>query len=552
MQLRPEIDLSWRRAASTGLDPAATVDAHDLAEFDPSSRLRRAAGPVLDVVSEHLRDARYSLILADRDARIVDIRFGQRSLRPRLEAVGAVVGKQFTEATTGTNAIATVTELHHGVAVHGDEHYLESFKRFACHGVPVRDPITRRHAGVLDITCLAEDASPLLRPFLLGAVDEIQDSMLDQVPRLHRRVMAAFERACPRSGGPVVAFAPDLMLANDAATDLLESVDHAALQALGREHRPSHVRRLVLASGLQVGVLLERIDGGGLLVRLELPGRAAPVPRKPAARSFRDWHTDLRADLRRLRDDHTSVVVRGEPGTGRTTLASQLVAGGAVRMIDGPRLTAARVDEIAAELNATESDGGPRTLVLDDAHHVPDAVAAHLAQVVDDHALRLIMTTGPEKPTGALAACAARCPGRLDLAPLRAHRDRIPAFASAVMQDRSAGAVRLSPGAVRVLTAQDWAGNIRELVTVIGHAHRRRAVGDVIVADLPVGYRQAPTAPIAGTLRNAERDAIVRALAGCRGNKVHAAQQLGISRTTLYRRVRELHIDPDAIQPSDV
>nr|WP_245325757.1 helix-turn-helix domain-containing protein [Paeniglutamicibacter terrestris] len=46
-------------------------------------------------------------------------------------------------------------------------------------------------------------------------------------------------------------------------------------------------------------------------------------------------------------------------------------------------------------------------------------------------------------------------------------------------------------------------------------------------------------------IESAERDAIVKALAATGGNKSEAAEILGIGRTTLYRRIRQLHLETD-------
>lgn len=79
-------------------------------------------------------------------------------LRARLERLGAVAGHAFTASTTGTNSIATAFELGRGLAVSGGEHHLGDCTPFTCNGVPIVDPVTRREQGVLDTTCLGEDA----------------------------------------------------------------------------------------------------------------------------------------------------------------------------------------------------------------------------------------------------------------------------------------------------------------------------------------------------------------------------------------------------------
>ena len=87
-----------------------------------------------------------------------------------------------------------------------------------------------------------------------------------------------------------------------------------------------------------------------------------------------------------------------------------------------------------------------------------------------------------------------------------------------------------------------WPGNLRELKAVIAHAASRRCSGGIALFDLPEQYRcTAPAVPMAA-LDRAERDVIVLALRNAHGNKVQAARELGLSRTTLYARIRQLRI----------
>jgi transcriptional regulator of acetoin/glycerol metabolism len=535
--LRPEIRLSWQRAARSGLDPGARVgSATGPAGGERDSRLSRAAGAVLDDLADRIGDARYALVLADRDARLVDVRCGVPGLRARLERLGAVAGHAFTEATTGTNSIATAFELGRGVAVHGGEHYLEGFKPFTCYGVPIVDPLTRRKEGVLDITCLAEDGNALLGPFLGAAVQEIEARLRDGARRSHRLTLAAFEAAAVRTTGPLVAFGPDLVLSNGAASDLLQPVDHATLQALGRGAVGPRSAPVELASGLRVVATVGPVpDGDGavlvVLSRADRDRRSAPAVRSGHV----GWNASLCHDLRRYQAEGVSVLVEGEPGTGRTTAAGELVRGEPARLVAG----AGTVDDVDRACAWLAGQDRGAVLVVEDAHLLRPAVAARVAEMVDRRGLRLVVTSGPPGSQGAPPALIARCPVRLELPPLRSRREQVPAVAAAMLRERSGTGVRLTMSALRTLAAQDWPGNLRELRTVVDYVAGRRSAGDITVADLPSAYRSAPSRPVHGALRQAERDAIVRALADCGGNKVHAARLLGISRTMLYRRLRQ-------------
>jgi sigma-54 dependent transcriptional regulator, acetoin dehydrogenase operon transcriptional activator AcoR len=543
--LRPDIASSWRRTMAGGLDPGADVDPEDAAPVDPEGRLLRAAGPVLDELAEMLDGSRYTLLLADRDARLVGMRFGRSSLRSALEGIGAVEGTLFTESTTGTNSIATAFELRRGVAVHGDEHYLESFKRFACYGSPIIDPVTGRLAGILDITCLTADATELLRPFLVRGARDIEARLLGDVRRTNRSVLDAFETAARRSAQPLMAFGADLVLSNDAAADLLQPADHAALQTLAADlatTRSTSLRcEVELASGGCTAVTLSVVDGG-VLVSIAAPDRARPVPRHRGVlpdSAVADWHRPLQDEIDRCIARRASVLVMGEPGTGRRSIAQRLAAGPAIE-IDGATADAADVAD--AGIGRSEPD----TVLVTEAHLLGADAAAVLVRLADRHRPRLVITAA-DGATGHGATVAALCPVRLSVPALRSRRDRIPAVAAAMLGAATEGRARFTPQALRTLAALDWPGNLRELRTVVDDVEARRSAGDVTEADLPAGYRGGGRPALDGALWQAERDAVVDALCSCAGNKVHAARMLGISRNTLYRRLRVLRIDPGAL-----
>jgi transcriptional regulator of acetoin/glycerol metabolism len=196
---RPLIAQSWQRVAMSGLFPGASVDDAAIEEIDRRSRLMVAATPVLDEMAGELEGTGFAVILADRNARIVDLRYGERHLQPKLEKVGTVEGRRFLEETTGTNSIATAFELRRGLAVRGDEHYIEALKKFSCYGQPVANPVTRRIEGVLDITCLSEDDSPLLAPFVIRSANQIGERLLEESRQSEQRIFNSFQDAALRA-----------------------------------------------------------------------------------------------------------------------------------------------------------------------------------------------------------------------------------------------------------------------------------------------------------------------------------------------------------------
>jgi len=164
---------------------------------------------------------------------------------------------------------------------------------------------------------------------------------------------------------------------------------------------------------------------------------------------------------------------------------------------------------------------------------------------------------------------------QIELPPLRERREDIGLLASYFLErlSRRAGktGMQFAPEAEALLERYDYPGNVRELENAVEHAVALGEGRRILPADLPAALRTPrllPTpedasprtagaadarqdgarrgSPRSGvddrttwSLADVEREHIARVLAHHRGNATAASRQLGISRTTLWRKMRE-------------
>jgi DNA-binding NtrC family response regulator len=146
---------------------------------------------------------------------------------------------------------------------------------------------------------------------------------------------------------------------------------------------------------------------------------------------------------------------------------------------------------------------------------------------------------------------------QIEVPPLRKRRQDIPpliaAFVRQFAQQLGKPEPDISPEAFQKLLDYSWPGNVRELQNAIEYAVVLARQGMIDVKELPTEI-QLPTAlqqtelaalPRSGvqTLDDAERTAIIQALAECHGNKKKAAELLGIQRPTLYNKMKRYAIE---------
>jgi DNA-binding NtrC family response regulator len=138
---------------------------------------------------------------------------------------------------------------------------------------------------------------------------------------------------------------------------------------------------------------------------------------------------------------------------------------------------------------------------------------------------------------------------RIVLPPLRERRDDIPALVNHFVRRFNKRFRRdvkgISPDALAALGTYDFPGNVRELENLIERAFAMGAREQVSLADLPSLTTRPVAAPVAETtktvptLADVEKELILRALAAFNNDKEEAAKALGISRRTIYRRLKE-------------
>jgi len=135
----------------------------------------------------------------------------------------------------------------------------------------------------------------------------------------------------------------------------------------------------------------------------------------------------------------------------------------------------------------------------------------------------------------------------ITLPPLRERKGDIPLLLKHFLDEFAAENKReisgFSPEALDLLSAYRWPGNVRELRNVVEQMVVLSRGGRIGVRELPAYIREVETGgtvPKDGsTLEELEKQAILEALDRMGGNRTKAAEQLGISRRTLHRKIAE-------------
>src|SRR5882762_3662941 len=337
----------------------------------------------------------------------------------------------------------------------------------------------------------------------------------------------------------------------------------------------------------------------GLLRRENRELRDALAARHPLVGESQAMEA-LRREIARAAGSQSPVLITGENGTGKELVARAVHEGSPRR--DGP-FVAVNCAALPADLFESELFGHEKgaftgamarqvgrferaqggTLFLDEIGEIPPQLQAKLLRVLDTMTFERLGGDRPFRVDARVIAATNRDLGaamaaghfRQDLyyrlavlpivvPPLRGRREDLPALAAHFLDlARREGATRargFSDGALGLLVAHDYPGNVRELRNLVERL-ALLAAGETIVEDeahavLPPpapgssrspepAARPAP-APVTPTLRqileDAERAALKTALERNRWQMARPARELGLERSHLYKKLKALGI----------
>ncbi len=593
---------SWQRSLAFGVNPLGRA-APLAAAGDGVENLRHrhrdllsAAGGVFAEVTDLFAGSRSIMLLTNPDGVVLEA-VGDMLTLEQGQDIHLMQGGDWREDVVGTNGIGTALATGRPTQVHAAEHFCEGIKRWTCAAAPIFEPGTGAILGVVDISgppstyqrnnlALAVSTARQIETTIGARMAHERSHLLEICLQLVSSADAAGLIAIDRAGRLVHATgriaAPVAVGQRLPGLDVQVPIEDWAYR-LPHGWRAEWFRP-VSHGGRTIGALVVVPQP-----RTTLPRSASAASEgDPARNSFAHIigaspaMTAVLTRARQVGRRRVPVLIEGETGTGKELLARAVHGEGDAR---APFIAfncgAVPKDLLAGELfghvrgaftGATSEGRAGRfelahqgTLCLDEIGELPLDLQPMLLRVLEEGVVYRLGETQPRHVDVRLIAMTNRTlrdeveAGRfrrdlfhrigvtcLTIPPLRGRADDIEAlvehFSHRLAVRHAVPVRRFTPDALAVLRAQPWHGNVRELRNVVEVLMLGDSDALVTPEDLPpemLTLRAA--APPAASLDSAEQAAIQQALLRAHGNRAAAARQLGISRSTLYRKMQDRH-----------
>jgi transcriptional regulator of acetoin/glycerol metabolism len=559
--LRPGVLDSWRRSQFLHVQPDR-VELPYVREPNRDSRLVRAAAPVLQRVADDLAAQTVGVLLTSTDAVVLERTAAQVSVLNAWDTTSIAPGYGMTEEAAGNNGIGTALETGRPAFIRGGEHYVAMWFGFACAGSPIRDPISRRLIGVVNLSCLAAESDPLLLALATSAARQIEDRMRVVAHEGETALLEAYLQQTRRSSRGVLAIGGDVVLMNPYLRRTLQGNDQTALLEHASDLVTStlsgttlavlpsgHIAKITAAhrSTMRRGLTNVVFDVDLSAETTSRPPRIGPMAQTqiPGLAGRNSAWMRCCQQVRQYCRDREWVMLEGEKGSGRARLAQAVAQdvkpGRTVRVMRAEAFSSAA--RLVAEV-AAESGDEDFAMVIADVDDIDKDTLDAITSILATRAHRgwIAATSGGAPPSAPLEQLLPLFTHTVAVPALRHRIDDLVELVPLLLREITRGAdVGLAPDAMRQLSRLPWPGNVSQLRRVLTETVARQRSGIISADKLPPECRSVTRRTLT-PMEALERDAIVRSLQDNGGDKQAAARALGMSRATIYRKINEYGI----------
>jgi len=590
------ITRSWRRCLDQyQLDPASRR-APNVVE---QPRLQDHRAPLEHIIAEahwqmsslHQQLGRDGHVVLLTDARgvAIDSVFNE-SERTEVQRSGLWLGSVWSEDYEGTNGVGTCLVERQHVTIRRDEHFRGKHVGLTCSASPIFDA-SGELLAVLNLSSVREEHS-LQKHFQAMALTNLSAKLIESCFFLGHDPQRYLLRFHPEAG--FVGLLGEGLLSFDESARIC-SVNQAALDLLGLSRdqlvgqslstlMETPIEQVLSQASAQPSVCwpVRLVNGRVFYGQLREPLRRAPsvIPAISKINDVRVCLEDPRlqrgfARALRVLERDVPVFLKGETGTGKEAFAAALhrastranqpfvainCAAIPESLIEselfgyrGGSFTGARKDGMIGKLE--QAHGG--ILFLDEIADMPLALQTRLLRVLEERQVvplggatakpldvRLISASHQD-----LQACVADKRFREDLfyrvagfaVELPALRDRSDkgSLLDLLLRQEAAGTrIRLDSGVRERLLKQPWPGNVRQLRTCLRTLVALAVEGRITLDDVAELLPTEAVAAAENPLGVSERQTLLTLIEAEHWHIARVAARLGISRNTLYRKLR--------------
>jgi transcriptional regulator of acetoin/glycerol metabolism len=584
------------------LNMAPTVLEHGrvLESRERLQQVLHIAGNEMTSLHQQLSGAGHAVLLTDARGVILNCVTAPAE-RKIFERAGLWLGADWSEACEGTNGIGTCLVERQSLTIHQDEHFRGRHTGLTCSASPVFDPHGELLA-VLDVSSARHEVSRQSQ-FHTMALVNLSAKMIESCYFLRcfdNQWLLRFHLQAESVGlfsEGLLAFDGEgrICAVNQSALNLLGHIRGGLLGKPVEAFFDCSLDELLGRASVNASASwpLRTRDGRNLFAVLRGQSRKVPVPlvpgpvveERPNLSGICLGDPALQADFRkalRVYERDVPLLINGETGSGKEAFAkavhhaSQRAEKAFVALncaaipeslieselfgYRGGSFTGARKEGMRGKLQ--QADGG--TLFLDEIGDMPLALQTRLLRVLED---RQVVPIGGEPESVNVRIISATHRNLLErvqdgsfredlyyrlnglevaLPALRERSDKSQLLDYLLAEEARGETVLIDGPAREVLLGFAWPGNVRQMRNVLRTLAALCDGGRIALEDLPAMIRQARQVvmpkieqPCEHPLEDAERLALLNALEHTRWHMTNTAEQLGVSRNTLYRKLRK-------------